>query len=322
MIVAHPNSLAEAIQYLSDHPQAKIVAGGTDLIPRLNQKLEEQTELCYVFGYPEMHGIRKTEDGGIFIGASELLANLNQHCAIADYTAIWQAASRVASPQIRNQGTIGGNILQENRCMFFNNHVPWSDVNHCLKWGGDRCYQARKSPDCLALFQSDVAPALIAYDAHCVISAPEGVRKTPVFDLYGRWGRNNKNLAHNEILVGIELPPLQANERSAYVRKALRGSFDFPLTGSAICLQIQDGIVTESRVIFGAAGTKPVPFKGVDAFLNGKSVDALPDIAKTLEKEVGKFFFPFQDTHVNGAARKKMGFEVFVKSVEACLEIR
>ena len=303
MKVFRPETIAEAAALLSEDENLKLVAGGTDLIPRINQKFEKHAGLVFIGAYPETSGVREEEDGRIFIGASEKLSGLEKCTALAGYPALLQAAGRVASPQIRNQATIGGNILQENRCMYFNNQVPWSDVNHCFKWGGAQCFQYPKSRICMALFQSDVAPVLIAYGASVRIIGNEGLREMPVGELYLPGGK--KNLKHDEIVTGVLLPALTKGDTSVYVRWTLRGSFDFPLLGCAVVMNVKDGECKDCRIVFGAAGIKPQAFPaGAEAFI-GKRIEEFSDIAAGLAEEAGKKIMAFRDTHVDGEVRRE-----------------
>ena len=313
MLVHSAKDLADAAAFLTANPGARIVAGGTDLLPRISQKLESHPALCYVDRLPETSGVRRMEDGSLFVGASVRLWEAAELPELAGYAAVAAAASKVASPQIRNQATIGGNILQENRCMYFNNHVPWSDVNHCFKWGGDRCFQYKKSPECVALFQSDVAPALIAFGALALIYGPEGERRLPVEELYLSAGR--KALAPNEILLGVLLPPLGEGTRSAYARRTIRGSFDFPLLSCAVRARIVDGTVAECDAVFGAAGVRPARLPAA-ASLAGRRAEELPEAAKELLGGVAKVIAPFQDTRVNAPVRVDLAKSTLLEAIE------
>lgn len=315
MNVIKARTLAEAAEFLTNQPSSKIVAGGTDLIPRINQKFEEYEALCYIDDLPEMSKVEIEEDGRVFVGASVRLSEVAKIDVLNRYPAFVQAASKVASPQIRNQATIGGNILQENRCMYFNNQVPWSDVNHCFKWGGDKCFQYRNSKECVALFQSDVAPVLIAFDADAVIYNPtSGERELPVKDLYLNVGL--KNIEHNEILLGVRWKAAGQGESSVYVRKTIRGSFDFPLLSCAVRLLVDEAmIVKDIKVVFGSAGVMPRVFEPAKEKFVGINVKDMPLAAKGLEALISRHIAPFKDVHINAAVRNDMAKEVFNKSI-------
>ena len=155
----------ELWQTFEECPFAYPVAGGTDIIPRVNQGIEKHEQFVCLEGLPDMRGVSFEADGSVRIGALTKLVEISENEALAQYGGLREACSRVASPQIRNQATIGGNVLQENRCVYFNQSVSWRRVDHCFKLGGDRCYQYPKALGCMALFQSDVAPVLISYNA-------------------------------------------------------------------------------------------------------------------------------------------------------------
>ncbi len=313
MRVTKPATLAEAIRFLSTNPEAKILAGGTDLLPRLNQKLEYHDLLCCLDDLPELQGISLTAGGGLYIGASLRLWELAETPALAGYLAIQQAAAKVASPQIRNQATLGGNLLQENRCMFFNNQVPWSDVNKCFKWGGNQCFQYKGSKECVALFQSDLAPAMMAHGAQAVLTGSGGERRMPVAELYLSAGR--KAIAHDEVLTGLVLPPLPAGSRSAYRRWTIRGSFDFPLVSCAVRLKVEAGAVADCAVVFGSAGIMP---KAIDtSLIMGMAAGDPQGLAQKLMPLINKAVAPFRDTRVNAGVRVDMAKDCMAKALAA-----
>ena len=311
MIVYQAESLLAAIGFLRQHPHAKLVAGGTDLLPRINQKLEKQQVLCYIGGLPGLSGISQNTDGSLVVGALTRLAEIAENGELRGYTALKQAASQAASPQIRNVATLGGNLMQENRCIYFNNAVPWSDINHCFKWDGGQCFQYKNSKECVALLQSDLAPVLIAYGAVARIQGPSGQRELPVASLYLPAGR--KNLAHDELLIAIHLPALGREESSAYIRKTIRGSFDFPLLSCAVWLRKDDGLIADCRAVFGAAGVMPAVLELTE--WQGQSAAELAALAETKLPQVSKLIAPFQDTRVNGAVRKDMARTLFRQAI-------
>ena len=233
---------------------------------------------------------------------------------MTEYTSLVQAAGKVASPQIRNQGTIGGNILQENRCMYYNQTVSWAKVERCFKLGGEQCYQYKNSPECVALFQSDIAPVLISYAAVALIYGPNGEREMPVSELYLNAGK--KNIGHDEILLGVKIPSAESKWHSAYCRKTIRGSFDFPLLSCAVLITENDGLIDDAKVVMGAAGVKPREVLEAKQVFSGKKISELQEAAKELEKSVKKYIAPFRDTRVNAVVRRQMGEEVMVKAIE------
>lgn len=312
MKVSKAHSLSEAIEFLQANPSAKIVAGGTDLIPRINQGIEQHDILLYINDLNELSGIRKDEAGNFFVGASVKLVEIGESPLLSQYTALRQASGRVASPQIRNLATLGGNILQENRCMFFNQSVYWSNVNRCFKLGGKQCFQYKSSPKCVALFQSDVAPVLMAYGATAVIVGSRGEREVALKDLYldGQF----KQIGHDEILTGVRLPAIDDNCRSAYVRYTIRGAFDFPLVSCAVVLKTKEQIVEDVSVVMGSAGVMPQEVPEVKELLAGAKLEEIASLITKLDKEVKKQIAPFRVPRMNSSVRKEKGVEVFRKA--------
>lgn len=313
MNVNRMESLDSACRFLEENPQAKLIAGGTDLIPRLNQKIESREDLCFLDNLEELRGIKGNDDGHMFIGALTRLVELSKSPFLSNYTALIKAAGKVASPQIRNQATIGGNILQENRCMYFNQAVPWSEINLCYKRGGNKCYQYKNSKECMALFQSDIAPVLIAYGAKALIYSNDNTREIPVSELYLPAGK--KNVGHAEILLGIKLPPFTDHYLSSYVRKTIRGSFDFPLMSCAVFVTEKNEKIVDIAVVLGSAGVMPADIKDISPSFIGKRISDLPQLALGVLDAVAKHVAPFRDTRVNTPVRKDIAKTVFIEAM-------
>jgi CO/xanthine dehydrogenase FAD-binding subunit len=302
-----------ACRFLDKNPEATIVAGGTDLIPRLNQKIESRETLCCLDNLKELRGIERNDDGSIVVGALVRLVELSKSPFLLKYTALVKAAGKVASPQIRNQATIGGNILQENRCMYFNQAVPWSEINLCYRRGGDKCFQYKNSMECMALFQSDIAPVLISYGAKALIYSSGNHREILVSDLYLSGGK--KNIGHAEILLGVKLPPFTGHCLSAYVRKAIRGSFDFPLISCAIFVREENRMIVDIAVVLGSAGVMPAEIREIPPSFIGKEISELPQLALGALDAVAKYVAPFRDPRVNTPVRIDMARIAFIEAI-------
>lgn len=317
MKVQQVTNLEQAIQLLSTHPEAKIVAGGTDLIPRINQNIESHDSLFFLKDIKEMTTIKKDDKGQVYLGALVRLTELSENPLLQEYTALIQAAIAVASPQIRNVATIGGNILQENRCMYFNQTVNWSKVEKCYKLGGNRCYQYTGSKECVALFQSDVAPVLMSFGATALIFGKNGYREVLFSELYLNAGL--KKIEHEEILVAVKIPPITGRWHSAYIKKTIRGSFDFPLISCAVLLKEDSGKIVYASIVMGAAGVKPREVMEAN-LLVGKEMSNTLGIASEIEKSITKYIAPFRDTRVDFMVRRAMGQEVFLKTLNMAIK--
>ena len=273
-----PTSLREAIDQLSTEG-AIVHAGGTDLLGCLRDGVFHAQKLVSLTGLRELKGIEETSDGGLRIGALATLNQVAAHPAVRErYACLATAAAAAASPQLRNQGTVGGNLCQKPRCWYYRGEFP------CLRKGGDRCYAVAGDnryhcifggDSCYIVHPSDTAPALAALQATVRVSGPGGTRSVPVENLHvspAQDPRRETVLAGGEILTEILVPPPPQGLRSAYRKVRARRAWDFALAGAALAVQLQDRKVTTARVVL--AGAAPVPWrsKGVEEALIGKEL--------------------------------------------------
>jgi len=274
-----PKSLKEAVKQLSS-AGASLHAGGTDLLGCLRDHIFDIKKVVSISGLKELKGIAKTPDNGLRIGAlttiTELAENpvLNEH-----YTALAQAAREVASPQLRNQGTIGGNLCQKPRCWYYRGEF------HCLRKGGETCFAVAGENQyhcilgggpCFIVHPSDTAPALVALDASVHIMGPKGSRTVPVEKFYvlpREDVRRETVLGPGEIVTEIMLSPARG-VRSSYRKVRTRASWDFALAGIALALRFNDGVVADGRAVL--SGAAPVPWRSreIEAAIMGKNLDA------------------------------------------------
>lgn len=298
-------------------PTAYPVAGGTDIIPRVNQGIESHEIYVIIDDLPDMRGVTCMEDGSVRIGALTKLVEITEEEKLNAYCALQEACSRIASPQIRNQATIGGNVLQENRCVYFNQSVSWRREVPCFKLGGDRCYQYQRSPECVALFQSDAAPALMAYGAYAEWRSPRGVRTSLLEELYLPAGKKAKE--KDEILTAIIIPPMEGKLYSAYVRQTIRKSFDFPLISCATALQVKAGVIQKASVVIGSAGVSPKKLEEAGQLLIGKTLSEAIAESEKIQEMAAKKIMPFKDSRVDGPTRKVLGKDAVKRALaESC----
>jgi 4-hydroxybenzoyl-CoA reductase subunit beta len=311
--VFRAHSLTELWKIFADHPDAYPIAGGTDIIPRVNQGIESHSLFVCLEGISELGGIEFLPDGSLQIGALTKLVDIAESAQLSGYRALQQACTRVASPQIRNQATIGGNVLQENRCVYFNQSVSWRREDSCFKLGGNRCYQYLRSPHCVALLQSDVAPVLMSYHAVAYWQSPRGARQTPLAELYLDDGKKAKE--RDEVLTALVIPPRDGILKSAYARETIRGSFDFPIISCAIALTEQNGRIAKATVVIGSAGVKPQYVDDVEPLLQGKTTEEAMLLVDEVQKMAVKKIAPFRDSRVDAAARKALGKSVIKRAL-------
>jgi xanthine dehydrogenase YagS FAD-binding subunit len=262
-------SLDEAIDYLA-MDGARPHAGGTDLLGCLRDRVFDVTTVVSIAGLKELRGIQATPAGGLRIGSLTTIAEIARHPLIrSNYRALSMAASEVASPQLRNQGTIGGNLCQKPRCWYYRGEF------HCLRKGGDQCYAVEGEnayhcilggDNCFIVHPSDTAPALVALQAGVVIAGPNGRRivSAESFHMPPSVDYTSETvLESQEIVTEIILPPPAKGLRSSYRKVRARRAWDFALAGVALAMVFNDDQTTEARVVL--SGAAPVPWRSAEA---------------------------------------------------------
>ena len=272
-------TLEDAIRQLGA-PGARVHAGGTDLLGCLQEGVFSAERLVSISEISELRGIRSQSNGGLRIGALATLAEVASHPAIKKgYPALTEAAAAAASPQLRNRGTLGGNLCQRPRCWYFRGDFD------CARKGGDRCYAVEGENQrhcifggeiCFMVHPSDTAPALIALDATLRVAGPKGSRPVPIekfFVLPGKDATRENILKPNEIVAEILLPPPPASGRGGYHKVRARGAWDFALAGVASALLLEGDTVSRARIVL--AGVAPVPWRvpAAEQELMGKRLD-------------------------------------------------
>ena len=262
---ARPTTLAEAIR-LAGEDGARIHAGGTDLLGCLRDRIFEAKTLVSITGLSGLRGITPARDGGLRLGALTTIAEVAANpTVLKQYSGLAEAASEVASPQLRHQGTLGGNLCQKPRCWYYRGDF------HCLRKGGELCYAAEGENQghaifggerCFAVHPSDTAPALAALGATVRIAGAAGTRTIPVEQLLVPASTNPQRetvLEPGEIVTEVVLPPPATGLRSSYRKVRARAVWDFALVGVALALRIEEGVVKQARVFL--SGVAAVPWR-------------------------------------------------------------
>ena len=275
-----PASVQDAVKQLSSG-EARVHGGGTDLLSCLHDEVFTATKVVSLSRISALKGI-KAAGGGVRIGAMTPIADVAQDSTIrSKYPGLAQAASVVASPQLRNQGTIGGNICQRPWCWYFRGGF------YCVRKGGPQCYAENgdnryhaiftKEGLCYIVHPSDTAPALMALQAQLSITGPGGTRTVPIENFFVGPGTDPTKetiLKQGEVVTEIVLPAPAPGMRSSYRKIRERRSWDFALAGVALALQIKDGKVAGGRVVL--SGVAPIPWrsKEVESAIIGKALGA------------------------------------------------
>ncbi len=285
---------AQAAALLASVPGARIIAGGTDLLPNLRRGIGAPPALIDVSAIADFGAVTCGAQGW-HLGAGVTLAALAADAAMArELPALAQAAASVAGPGHRSVATLGGNLCLDTRCVFYNQSEWWRRSNdYCLKHGGETCHVAPQGKRCHAAFSGDVAPALIALDAAAQIAGSKGTRTLPLADLYADDGAASLRLATDELLVAVRIPPQPAGARSGYRKARIRGAMDFPLAGVAARATFDGGRLSSLRLALTGTNSRPLLLAGTDA-LCGAPVDEAMSTA--LGKRIGKQVSPMRTT--------------------------
>lgn len=295
-----PASVHEAAAMLA-RSGARPLGGGTDLLPNLRRGIGAPrwlVDLSAVPGFDAVH-----EDGeGFRIGAGITLLRLARHPQLAAvFPALAQAAADVAGPGHRSAATLGGNLCQDTRCIFYNQSEWWRAANgYCLKLAGDTCHVAPQGNRCRAAYEGDVAPALIALNASAsLLGAPdeerrEAERLVPLHALYRDDGAAHLTLRAGELVQAVFVPRPAPGTVSGYHKMRARAAMDFPLAGVAMSLRLgADGRIAALTVGLSGTNSQPLALAGTEAL-----VGALPDetAAQVLGKLVAKQAGPMRST--------------------------
>ncbi len=279
-----PVSLAEAVAALANEG-AQAIGGGTDLLPNLRRGLGRPEVLVDLTGIGNLAGIGIATDGSLRIGAGTTLEAIVEDAGLrAGWPAIAQAAELVAGPTHRSAATLGGNLCQDTRCVFYNQSEWWRSGNgYCLKHDGDKCHVVVKSDRCYATYHGDVAPALMVLGAEAEIVGSKGKRTVPLAQLFRESGADHLTLDKGEVLAAVIVPPATGWEAS-YAKVRIRDAIDFPLAGIAVALKRDGDTIAGLRVAITGTNSAPL-MVATEAVVGGGWDDAA---AETLVQTVRK----------------------------------
>ena len=281
-----PTTLAETMQLLGEIPESThLLAGGSDLLTVLKDDLVPYTRLVSLAALADLRTTYEDEDG-LRLGALVTLTDLEYDTRLqGPYRILAEAARSVATPEIRNQGTLGGNLCQRPRCLHYR-----SPAVPCLKKGGTDCpalnspYQGYLSimggDGCVSVHASDLAPALLALGAQVTLVGPEGERTLPLEDFFTSPEvdvQRENVLAPNEILTAVTLPTMPSTWRGTYLKARERTAGDFPLVSVAVGYAVETGVIRHARLILG--GVAPTPWRSPEAELVLEGQSPSPELA-------------------------------------------
>lgn len=301
-----PATLGEVLSFLEKLRGAgQVLAGGSDLLPLMKYGLTVPAALVSLKNVKELRGIKPLQ-GEVFIGAMTSLADLSASALIRyQFTALHQAVEAVAAPPIWNVATLGGNLRQNTRCLYYNQSRAWRlERPPCFKAGGDRCHVVPKGKKCYSVYCGDLAPALMALGGNLTIQGPERSRSIPLEDFFTGHGLTPFSLAEDELITGVLLPLPGVGHVSAYAKLRLREALDYPLLSAAVSVTLREGgRVEKTRLVLGAVGSAPLIVESAAFFPDG-TVDSVRTDAL---REVNASRAPLVDNlALPGSYRKKM----------------
>jgi 4-hydroxybenzoyl-CoA reductase subunit beta len=261
-----PRTVEEAVGMLHRHQgEIQICAGGTDLLPSMKQRLFAPKFLMDIRGIDGLERIRVTPGIGVELGALTTLSAVEDSGFISkNYPVLHEAVKTVASPILRNMGTMGGNICLDTRCLWYNQSLQWrKSCGFCIKKDGDLCHVAPGGKKCWAAFSADTPAALLCLGAEVNIASPQGYRRVPIAQLYNNDGVDRIKLAKTDMITSIYLPEVSAGWSGAYKKLRMRGSIDYPLAGVAVAVKYRGKTVEDARVAI--TGVNPAPHLIPDA---------------------------------------------------------
>ncbi|MGO8951189.1 MAG: FAD binding domain-containing protein [Ktedonobacterales bacterium] len=240
--------------------QAMLMAGGTDVLPNMKHRLFTPKLLIGLRGITTLRGVAFDDDSTLRLGAGTRLSEIAASPDLGrPYGALAEAAASISTPQLRQMGTLGGNICLDTRCNYYNQSEFWRNAEHfCLKKGADICRVAPNGTGCYAVSSCDTAPALIALGATVRIVSRQGERELPVRDLFDVDGLHPVRLRSDAVLTSVTLPALDDNWRSIYRKHRVRGAFDFPIAGIAVAARFDGDVCTDVRLTLQGVATAPL----------------------------------------------------------------
>ncbi len=253
-----PATLEEAARLKAASAGARFVAGGTDLLINLRRGLGEPSDLIDLTAVADFAAIR-FDGGALSLGAGVTLADLARHPEIlALYPVLAEAALAIAGPSHRAAGTLGGNLCQDTRCIYYNQSDWWRQSNGwCLKYQGDKCHVVVKSDRCYSTYHGDLAPVLMVLDAEAVVIGLTGVRRVKLKEFYRESGADHLTLGTGEVLAAVVLPPSDGR-RAAYAKVRVRDAIDFPLAGVAAALRRDGDVIADLKVAITGTNSAPL----------------------------------------------------------------
>ncbi|MBL8733857.1 MAG: FAD binding domain-containing protein [Planctomycetes bacterium] len=314
-----PQTAAEAVALASEHGrEAMYVAGGTDLYPNMKRRQQTPTHVISLQDLPGIGAVEVHPQGGVRIGAMTKLSTIEHHPHLRQhFPAFAHAVREISTPLLRNMGTIGGNLLLDTRCSYYDQSHEWREsIDFCMKKDGAICWVAPGSPRCWAVQSSDTVPVVCAMECDVELVGKNGPRRLRASELYRDDGIQYLTKQPEELLTYLYLPPA-TGFKASYLKLRRRDSFDFPVLGVAACVWTGvDGVVTKANIRLGGAGSYAIPASESEKLLVGsKLTDEVIAAAGTAAMKPAR---TMDNTDGDVYWRKKVAPVFVARAIAAC----
>jgi len=271
-----PRTTGELLELLREYgDKCSILAGGTDVIPMLKRRNTSARHLVNIKKIPQLNEISYDEENGLRIGPAITLREIINHPIISkSYPLLAKAAHSVGFNQLRNMGTIGGNICLDSKCTYFNqSSFWWKSRRDCFKRGGDTCYVVKAGKRCYALSAADTVPALISLGAELIVQKRGQERRTPVEAFHTGDGGKPHLLDGKEVISSILIPPPGKGWCEGFLKKSPRGSVDFAVATLSLRLKMNGDGLDDARIALNSVSSKPIRARKTESYLKGKTIN-------------------------------------------------
>ena len=308
-----PSSLEEALDHLGEHAaESLVVAGGTDAVPNLKHRLHEPRYVIHIGGLRELHHVRHEADGlhlGALVTLSELAAETR---ILREFPSLAKAAGLVAGPQLRNMGTLGGNLCLDTRCTYYNQTFFWrQSLGFCLKKDGTVCHVVPSGRRCVAAHSSDVAPVLISLAAEVEIATPPrpgrgpgGRRRIAVDEFFVPDGVHNNVLEPGDLVTGVFVPAGSRGLACGYQKLRPRAAIDFPMLSVAFAARRTGVVCEDACLVVSAIAARPRVVAGVAELARGRALD--DEVAEAIAQAAWKQCHPLISVAYDADYRREM----------------
>ena len=307
-----PTTVAQALALLQQHGiKAKLIAGGTDLVPNMKHRLFTPEHVVGLKDIAELHSIREEADA-LIVGPMVTVADLGRDERVGRlFPSLKAALGQIAGPQLREMGTLGGNLCLDTRCVYYNQTLFWrKSLGYCLKKDGTVCHVVKSGKNCVAAASNDSAPVLMTLDASVKLASPRGERAMKLEAFYVADGIVNTVIAPDELLVEVRIPKATGRVVASYLKLRIRAAIDYPALCVAVAAQLDSASkITDVKMVISALAARPHPVKRLEAFIGRPLDDAtIGELAQVAHKQC----HPLTNINVDAAWRREM-IPVFVR---------